>query len=85
MHPEPHGAAEPPSPMGALRGVDRRARTKHHITNGERNPFTGPISKHLWEQAHSVPSQYHDTFDYGIYDRLYERFGDQQPRGGVVY
>ena len=82
MHPEPHGAAEPPSPMAALLGVDRRARTQHHITNGERNPFAGPLSKHLWEQAHSVPSQYHDTFDYGIYDRLYERFGDQQPRGG---
>jgi DNA repair photolyase len=85
MHPEPHGAAEPPSPMAALLGVDRRARTQHHITNGERNPFAGPLSKHLWEQAHSVPSQYYDTFDYGIYDRLYERFGDQQPRGGVVY
>jgi hypothetical protein len=85
MHPEPHGAAEPPSPKPVLPGVDRRAHTQHHITNGERNPFTGPISKHLWERAHSVPSQYHDTFDYGIYDRLYERFGDQQPRGGVVY
>jgi DNA repair photolyase len=85
MHPEPHGAAEPPSPIVALLGVDRRARIQHHITDGKRNPFAGPLSKHLWEQAHSVPSQYHDTFDYGIYDRLYERFGDQQPRGGVVY
>jgi DNA repair photolyase len=85
MHPEPQGAAEPPSPIPALPGAARRARTQRRITNGERNPFTGPISQHLWEQAHSVPSQYHDTFDYGIYDRLYERFGDQQPRGGVVY
>jgi DNA repair photolyase len=85
MHPEPHGAAEPPSPMPTLPGVDRRARTQHHSTPGERKPFTGPISQHLWAHAHSVPSQYHDTFDYGIYDRLYERFGDQQPRGGVVY
>src|SRR5438128_505809 len=39
----------------------------------------------MWDKGHSVPSQYPDTFDYGMYDRLYERFGDQQPRGGVVY
>jgi hypothetical protein len=67
--------------MGVLRGVERRARIQHRIMNGERNPFTGPMSKHLWEQAHSVPSQYHDIFDYSVYDHLYERFGDQQPRG----
>ena len=51
----------------------------------KRNPFAGPLSKDLWEKAHSVPSAYHDTFDYCIYDRLYERFGAEQPRGGVVY
>jgi hypothetical protein len=55
MHLEPHGAAEPPSSMGALRGVERRTCIQHRIMNGERNPFTGPRSKRLWEQAHSVP------------------------------
>ena len=50
-----------------------------------RNPFLGPLSKAMWATAHSVPSTYNDTFDYRIYDRLYERFGDKQPRGGVVY
>lgn len=26
-----------------------------------------------------------DTFDYSIYDKIYHRFGDKQPRGGVVF
>jgi hypothetical protein len=39
----------------------------------------------MWEKAHRVPSRYEDTFDYRIYDQLYERFGNNQPRGGVVY
>jgi DNA repair photolyase len=55
------------------------------IPHPGRNPFAGPLSAPLWAKAHSVPSTYPDTFDYCIYDRLYERFGDQQPRGGVVY
>ena len=84
MHSEPPGLSSLPRQCPRyLAWTD--VRTQHHITHGERNPFAGPISKRLWERAHSVPSQYHDTFDYGIYDRLYERFGDQQPRGGVVY
>lgn len=49
------------------------------------NPFSGPLSKDMWEKAHRVPSAYKDTFDYGMYDRLYARFGAAQPRGGVVY
>src|SRR5437016_2363783 len=85
MHPETHGAPETRSPGVALPGVNRRSRTQHPIRYGVHNPFAGPLSTNLWEKAHSVPSQYHDTFDYGIYDRLYERFGDNQPRGGVVY
>jgi hypothetical protein len=52
----------------------------------EKNPkFSGPLSQHLWTKANQVPSEFPDTFDYGIYDRLYERFGSAQPRGGVVY
>jgi hypothetical protein len=32
MHPEHHGAPEAISPVVALPGVDRRARTQRHIT-----------------------------------------------------
>ncbi len=47
--------------------------------------FTGVLSRDLWEKATKVLSNYPDTFDYSVYDRLYERFGNAQPRGGVVY
>jgi hypothetical protein len=53
----------------------------YSVSRGRRNPFVGPMSQDLWEKAHSVPSAYHDTFDYRIYDRLYDRFGAAQPRG----
>ena len=85
MHPETHGAAAPSSSVAAFPGAGRHVRTPRHIMHGVPNPFAGPLSKDLWEKAHSVPSTYHDTFDYGMYDRLYERFRDKQPRGGVVY
>lgn len=49
------------------------------------NPFSGPLSREMWAKAHRVSSAYEDTFDYGIYDRLFARFGADQPRGGVVY
>ncbi|WP_143308452.1 SPL family radical SAM protein [Candidatus Entotheonella palauensis] len=49
------------------------------------NPFSGPLSQEMWEKAHRVPSAYEDTFDYRMYDRLYARWGADQPRGGVVY
>ena len=48
-------------------------------------PFNGPLSESMWLRANRVKSAYHDTFDYGIYDRLHERFGEKQPRGGVVF
>src|SRR5215831_15288244 len=85
MQPETRDATDSASPMVVSADVDCDSRTQGCITHLARNPFVGPLSKKLWEQAHSVPSQYHDTFDYGSYDRLYERFGDHQPRGGVVY
>jgi len=81
MHPETHGVPEARSPGLALPSVERRARPQRHRTPSGRNPFAGPLSAPLWAKAHSVPSTYPDTFDYGMYDRLYERFGDQQPRG----
>src|SRR4051794_9886188 len=47
--------------------------------------FDGILSGPMWTKANDVPSQYPDTFDYGMYDRLHAKFGDKQPRGGVVY
>jgi DNA repair photolyase len=49
------------------------------------NPFNGPLSGELWEHAHKVSSRYIDTFGYSVYDRLYERFGEKQPRGGIIF
>jgi len=72
-----------PVPGGS--GLDRWAFTPRHLTHDVHNPYAGLLSRRLWEKAHSIPSQYPDTFDYGIYDRLYERFGANQPRGSVVY
>ena len=85
MQPETRDATDSASLMVVPDDVDCGLRTQGRITHVAHNPFAGPLSKNLWEKAHSVLSQYHDTFDYGIYDRLYERFGDHQPRGGVVY
>ena len=82
MHPEPHRTSKPSSSVIARPCISRRARTPRHSTPGVPNPFTGLLSRPMWAQAHRIPSQYPDTFDYGIYDRLYARFGDQQPRGG---
>ncbi|MBY0471527.1 radical SAM protein [bacterium] len=39
----------------------------------------------MWEKVSKLKSRYPDNFDYGMYDRLHERFGLQQPRGGVVF
>jgi DNA repair photolyase len=30
-------------------------------------------------------TKYNDTFDWSVYDRISARFGDKQPRGGVVF
>lgn len=49
------------------------------------NPFNGPLSSALWKRAHQVSSRYVDSFDYSVYDRLHERFGDKQPRGGIIF
>jgi len=82
---ETHDAAEHPSPMVALPGLSRRRPRQHRSPPEVHNPFAGPLSRDMWEKAHAIPSQYRDTFDYGIYDRLVERFDDHQPRGGVIY
>lgn len=47
--------------------------------------FDGPISAKMWETVSNLKSSYPDNFDWAMYDRLYERFGDKQPRGSVVF
>ena len=52
----------------------------------EGNPkFAGPISGPMWKKLSKLNSQYTDTFDYKVYDQLYEKFDEKQPRGGIVY
>ena len=52
---------------------------------GRRNQFDGPISGEMWSKVSALQSKYPDTFDWSVYDKLYERFVDNQPRGGVVF
>ncbi|MBC7457478.1 MAG: hypothetical protein H7235_04320, partial [Bdellovibrionaceae bacterium] len=47
--------------------------------------FDGPLSADMWKKVKSLKSKMPDTFDWSVYDRLYEKFGDDQPRGGVVF
>lgn len=47
--------------------------------------FDGPISKSMWQTIKSLNSSYQDNFDWTVYDKLHEKFGDKQPRGGVVF
>ena len=47
--------------------------------------FTGPISGPMWKTVESLNSNYKDTFDWAIYDRLLRRFEHSTHRGGVVY
>lgn len=47
--------------------------------------FTGVISGPMWESVSKLNSNYVDNFDWSIYDKLYARFGENQPRGGVVF
>lgn len=47
--------------------------------------YDGPISKSMWKTIQSLDSKYPDNFDWSVYDRLYEKFGNKQPRGSVVF
>lgn len=47
--------------------------------------FDGPISGPMWNRVKSLGSKFPDRFDYRVYDELHERFGDKQPRGGIVF
>ncbi len=47
--------------------------------------FQGPLSGPMWQRVASLNSKMPDTFDWSVYDGLYNKFGDTQPRGGVVF
>ena len=47
--------------------------------------FEGPLSKTMFAKVQALNSKYPDTFDWSIYDRLHARFGEEQPRGGVIF
>jgi len=50
----------------------------------ERSPSI-VMSEIISAKSRHVLSNYEDTFDYSIYDKLIEKFGEQQPRGGAVF
>jgi len=46
----------------------------------------GPIEQTMRKKlAKLTNTKYPDTFDWGVYDRIAKRYGDKQPRGGVVF
>lgn len=47
--------------------------------------YSGPISSEMALKLGRLKSSYTDEFDWTVYDRLYEKFGNNQPRGGVVF
>lgn len=53
--------------------------------NKQKPAFDGPISGPLWGKVSKLNSNYPDTFDWAMYDRIYDRFGSAQPRGGILF
>ena len=47
--------------------------------------FDGPLSGPMWEQVSKLQSAYPDSFDWSVFDKLQAKFGDNQPRSGVVF
>jgi DNA repair photolyase len=45
----------------------------------------GPHELKMKLDLTKIKSGYVDTFDWGIYDKIAAKFGDEQPRGGVVF
>jgi len=49
-------------------------------------PMPGPIEKKMRDTISKLKdSKYQSDFDWGIYDRIANKFGKTQPRGGVVF
>ena len=47
--------------------------------------FDGPLSGEMWRKVKSLNSKMPDTFNWKVYDDLFSKFGEVQPRGGVVF
>ncbi len=47
--------------------------------------FSGPVSGPMWDKVSKLGSKYPDSFDWAVYDRIHDRYGENQPRGGVVF
>jgi DNA repair photolyase len=52
----------------------------------ERSLVPGPIETKMRRKLNSLKgTAYRDDFDWSIYDQIANKFGDKQPRGGVVF
>jgi len=49
------------------------------------NQPVGPIEFKIRAELNRLNSKYPDTFDWSLYDKLFDRYGDNQPRGGVSF
>lgn len=58
---------------------------KHDELSQEGKKFDGPLSRPMWLKIKSLNSKLSDTFNWSIYDDLYIKYGEHQPRGGVVF
>jgi DNA repair photolyase len=67
-----------------LRGLTPLVSPDIPVSHLERT-FDGPMSGPMWKKVQSLNSKYADDFDWSIYDKLEARFGENQPRGGVVF
>lgn len=45
----------------------------------------GPIETQMRAKLSKLESKYPDTFDWAVYDKIAKRYGENQPRGGVVF
>ena len=47
--------------------------------------FSGVLSGPMWSSVDKLKSAYKDEFDWSVYDKLHAKFGEEQPRSGVVF
>lgn len=74
--------------LNTTKDIERKRQTSapfHSSRCDQYKKFNGPLSGEMWSKVHALGSKMPDEFNWAIYDELYERFGDQQPRGGVVF
>jgi DNA repair photolyase len=74
-----------PLELGLPTAKDTSPALTQYFPSSPARSFNGPISGPMWKKVSSLNSSYPDTFDYGVYDKLYDYFGDNQPWRGVVF